>query len=313
MQQVRGERVELEVPNRISGLIVGVEKRKEKVGDRDTIDIDVLDLLTEAGLRAIKLETVTSIKLANEKLDSELRKALALLASSHDTDKKTVTLNFLGHGKRQVRVGYIQETPVWKTSYRLLVDDENPPLLQGWAIVENTTENDWSGVNLALVSGRPISFVMDLYQPLYVARPRWRWSSTPRCVRRATSKTWPSSEAEFRQRGPMAGAATGDADGGDGWPTADDGASACARRPRGRARARTGTEAARRPPGTSSRACSRRPRPATWAASSSTPSARPWTWPGSSRPCCPSSTKRSRARRSRSTTSRSRPSTRCPA
>ena len=172
LQQVRGERVELEAPNRISGLIVGVEKRKEKVGERDTIETDVLNLLTEAGLRAIKLETVTSIKLVNEKLDSELRKALALVAAAHDTDKKTVTLNFLGEGKRKVRVGYIQETPVWKTSYRLLVDDENPPLLQGWAIVENTTENDWSGVSLSLVSGRPISFTMDLYQPLYVARPR---------------------------------------------------------------------------------------------------------------------------------------------
>ena len=227
LQQVRGERVELEVPNRISGLIVGVEKRKEKVGDRDTIDIDVLDLLTEAGLRAIKLETVTSIKLANEKLDSELRKALALLASSHDTDKKTVTLNFLGHGKRQVRVGYIQETPVWKTSYRLLVDDENPPLLQGWAIVENTTENDWSGVNLALVSGRPISFVMDLYQPLYVARPRVEMELYASLRPQSYEQDLAKREAEFRQRGPMAGgAATGDADGGDGWPTADDGASA---------------------------------------------------------------------------------------
>ncbi len=206
LQQVRGERVELEVPNRISGLIVGVEKRKEKVGDRDTIDIDVLDLLTEAGLRAIKLETVTSIKLANEKLDSELRKALALLASSHDTDKKTVTLNFLGHGKRQVRVGYIQETPVWKTSYRLLVDDENPPLLQGWAIVENTTENDWSGVNLALVSGRPISFVMDLYQPLYVARPRVEMELYASLRPQSYEQDLAKREAEFRQRGPMAGA-----------------------------------------------------------------------------------------------------------
>jgi hypothetical protein len=206
LQQVRGERVELEAPNRISGLIVGVEKHKEKVGDRDTIEIDVLNLLTEAGLRAIKLDTVTSIKLANEKLDSELRKALALLASSHDTDKKTVTLSFLGHGKRQVRVGYIQETPVWKTSYRLLVDDENPPLLQGWAIVENTTENDWSGVNLALVSGRPISFVMDLYQPLYVARPRVEMELYASLRPQSYEQDLAKREAEFREKSAMAAA-----------------------------------------------------------------------------------------------------------
>src|SRR5256885_10775389 len=43
--------------------------------------------------------------------------------------------------------------------------------LQGWAIVENQTDNDWTDVQLSLVSGRPISFVQDLYQPLYVPRP----------------------------------------------------------------------------------------------------------------------------------------------
>jgi hypothetical protein len=43
--------------------------------------------------------------------------------------------------------------------------------LQGWAIVENQTDSDWENVQLSLVSGRPISFVEDLYQPLYIARP----------------------------------------------------------------------------------------------------------------------------------------------
>ena len=68
-------------------------------------------------------------------------------------------------------MGYIQETPVWKTTYRLVLRDKEKPFLQGWAIVENTSEEDWNNVNLTLVSGRPISFTMDLYQPLYVPRP----------------------------------------------------------------------------------------------------------------------------------------------
>src|SRR5262249_1974056 len=48
---------------------------------------------------------------------------------------------------------------------------DKPPFLQGWSIVENTGDQDWKDVRLALVSGRPISFLMDLYQPLYVERP----------------------------------------------------------------------------------------------------------------------------------------------
>ena len=52
-----------------------------------------------------------------------------------------------------------------------MLSDDDEPLLQGWAIVENPTESDWDEVDLTLVSGRPISFIMDLYQPLYVQRP----------------------------------------------------------------------------------------------------------------------------------------------
>jgi hypothetical protein len=170
LQQVRGERVELEAPTKLSGVILGVETHKKQVGDDTFIDVEILDMVTDEGLRAVPMDTISTLRLTNKQLDAELRKALALLASSHDTDKKTVDLSFIGQGERRVRVGYIQETPIWKTTYRLVLGDEKP-LLQGWAIVENATDEDWNGVNLSLVSGRPISFVMDLYKPLYVPRP----------------------------------------------------------------------------------------------------------------------------------------------
>src|SRR5207249_3284286 len=105
-------------------------------------------------------------------VEQEFRKALEVLATAHDKKKKTVSLNFLGNGKRAVKVGYVTESPIWKTSYRLSLEKENKAFLQGWAIVENTTDEDWNQVSLGLISGRPISFQMDLYEPLYVPRPR---------------------------------------------------------------------------------------------------------------------------------------------
>ncbi|MCU0880676.1 MAG: hypothetical protein MUF06_23145 [Pirellulaceae bacterium] len=168
--QIRGEKIELDGPAAIQGTIVGVEKRQKPVGDTQSVEVAYLNLLTEEGLRSISLDSVGRIKLADPRLDAELRQALAVLASGKSQDKKSVSLNFTGAGKRPVRVGYIQESPIWKTSYRLVLG-EDKPLLQGWAIVENTTEEDWENVNLTLISGRPISFVMDLYQPLYVDRP----------------------------------------------------------------------------------------------------------------------------------------------
>jgi len=170
LSQIRGEKVEIDAPTKIRGTIVSVETRREKKGPDEFTDVEYLNLLTDEGLRRIALDSVARIKLANDELDAELRQALAVLATGLATDKKTVSLEFLGDGNRNVRVGYIQESPVWKTSYRLVLDDDSS-LLQGWAIVENTTETDWNDVNLSLVSGRPISFVMDLYSPLYADRP----------------------------------------------------------------------------------------------------------------------------------------------
>jgi hypothetical protein len=171
LTQIRGERVEIDAPTRIRGTIVGVEKQQKSVGEHQIIEIELLTLLTNEGLRRIPLDGVGRIKLADGELDAELQQALAVLATSHWTDKKSVSLQFLGEGEREVRVGYIAQSPIWKTSYRLVLDDEDKPFLQGWAIVQNTTETDWQDVRLSLVSGRPISFVMDLYSPLYVPRP----------------------------------------------------------------------------------------------------------------------------------------------
>src|SRR5262249_17215014 len=119
----------------------------------------------------LKLSEVQRVRFLNPVLDSEIKKALETLALSHDTQKKAVSLHFTGEGKREVRVGYVVENPIWKTSYRLVLGKEKKPFLQGWAVVENPSDEDWKDVRMALVSGRPISFQMDLYQPLYVPRP----------------------------------------------------------------------------------------------------------------------------------------------
>ena len=171
LNQVRGEVVAVMRPGPLEGTIVGVETKLQPAGENKTVEVEFLNLLTTDGFQAVPLPQIQQIRLTNERLNTELRQALAALATSHDTQKKTVSIVLDGTGKRKVAVSYIAQTPVWKTSYRLVLDDKEPPFLQGWAIVENTTDEDWDNVRLSLVSGRPISFVMDLYQPLYAIRP----------------------------------------------------------------------------------------------------------------------------------------------
>ncbi|MGC3966303.1 MAG: hypothetical protein QM775_02705 [Pirellulales bacterium] len=171
LNQVRGEAVAVTAAKSLKGRILGVEKRKRPTADDKIVEEEFLNLVTDDGLTSVSLASLQTIRLLNEDLDAELQQALLLLASDRSNDKKNVSLRFTGEGKRPVRVSYIQESPVWKTSYRLVMSDDKEPLLQGWAIVENTTEEEWNDVQLTLVSGRPISFVMNLYDPLYVPRP----------------------------------------------------------------------------------------------------------------------------------------------
>ncbi len=183
LNQLRGASVALTNDNgeALAGTILGVEIHKKAVGDKgDIIEQPFLNLLNDGSITSVSMEGVKSIKLDDPQLQEELNKALAALAGARDQDKKPVTIHFSGQGDRRVRIGYVVETPIWKTSYRLILA-ETPAAagkpaatdgkLQGWAIVENQTDNDWNNVELTLVSGRPISFIEDLYQPLYVPRP----------------------------------------------------------------------------------------------------------------------------------------------
>lgn len=170
-QQLRGQEVQLEATDVVKGKVIGVERRNVPTGNREVTQVDVVNLRTDDGVRSVRIDSLVRTKIMDHKVDQEFQQALLLIAGASSSDKKQVKLDFHGKGKRKVSVGYIQESPVWKTSYRLVLQDNKPAMLQGWAIVENTTAQDWKNVELSLVSGRPISFQMDLYQPMFITRP----------------------------------------------------------------------------------------------------------------------------------------------
>src|SRR5262245_9474712 len=177
LTQARGEKVEVALqqaavgqPANITGSIIGVETQKQPA-QGGAIDVPVLNLWCAEGVRSVKLGDVQRLRFSNPVIENEFRRALETLALSHDAQKKAVSLHFAGEGKRKVEVSYVIENPIWKTSHRLVLGKEGKPFLQGWVVVENPTDEDWNQVAMALVSGRPISFKMDLYNPLYVPRP----------------------------------------------------------------------------------------------------------------------------------------------
>lgn len=175
--QLRGEQVSVATTKGpghsavVDGTIVGAEIRTRQIGD-ELLREEILTLLTAAGLQAVSLEEAEAIKLRNEKLNAELGQALSAIAQGRSAQQRAFTVHCDGQGKRRIRVGYVVSAPVWKSTYRLLLGEENKAQIQGWAIVDNTSQHDWRNVQLSLVSGTPISFRMPLYDPLYVDRPR---------------------------------------------------------------------------------------------------------------------------------------------
>ena len=174
LTQIRGSQVKVTIQaEHLQGTVLGLEKKQKLLRDKEIVEVWVLNLIAGGTVRSVPLDEVQRVELEDSQLQEELHKALLALAQARDQAKKSVVITFEGVGERRVRVGYIVETPIWKTSYRLLLPTkpEEPAKIQGWAIVENQTDNDWNDAQLSLVSGRPLSFVQELYAPLYLSRP----------------------------------------------------------------------------------------------------------------------------------------------
>ncbi len=127
-------------------------------------------VVTDAGVVTFPLADVR-IEFLDEAVRRDLDYYLRTHLAAKNKNARSFTLYAEGTGERTLRVGYLRESPVWKATYRVLLNGADKPLLQGWAVVDNTSDDDWVDVQLALVAGLPVSFVHDLYTPRYVRRP----------------------------------------------------------------------------------------------------------------------------------------------
>jgi hypothetical protein len=157
----------------LTGRLLSVE-RKTRSATNWTVEADEISLITDTGeVRSVDLNPTTSVRIAEKDLQVEVGRYLNLIASSRDQDVRRMTISTTGNGERNLYVSYISEVPIWKTTYRIVLPTkaEKKPLLQGWAIVDNTVGEDWNEVELSLVAGAPHSFIQQLSEPFYGRRP----------------------------------------------------------------------------------------------------------------------------------------------
>ncbi len=169
LDQMRGAKVELKYgAETIAGTVVS--GRLVRSDDKQPEREQLVALLDSGELRTLDLAAASSIRLADPKLQAQLRDYLTVVNQSRSTDKRSIYIDSSDAKEREIAAGYMLPTPVWKSSYRLIFGEKPEPTLEGWAIVDNTTGEDWTNVRLAVVSGRPVSFISNLYEPKYVAR-----------------------------------------------------------------------------------------------------------------------------------------------
>lgn len=185
-QALRGQRVEVTgAPGgSITGRLMSVESRASSPNAADS-DSDTSTpkpaqtrfyltvVATSGAVRVIELTPTLSVRPLDLSLQSQLDRYLELLSSTHSTGLRHLTLDAVGSGARQLRVSYISEIPVWKSTYRIVFPkaSESSAIFQGWAVVDNTIGSDWDNVQLSLVAGAPQSFIQPLSDPLYLRRP----------------------------------------------------------------------------------------------------------------------------------------------
>ena len=169
LSRLRGAEVEIASPTPYTGRIAGIEYRPV-ASSYMMINEPWLLLSTTAGMRPFNLNEISSVVFKDPAIEQDVNRALDLIAASRNSFSRQLTVNLPGSGGRDVTISYVIPSPVWKVSYRLDLGAQRP-LFQGWAIVDNDSDNDWNNVELSLVAGRPVSFIQNLYPPYYVSRP----------------------------------------------------------------------------------------------------------------------------------------------
>lgn len=173
--QLKGARVEVRLGAAavapITGTILGIEKHARLQNGAKT-ETQELILVSDSGeLRSVALDQIRGIRLLDAKLREDLDQYLSILQSTIHKSARKLSIKTDGQGERDLFISYVVEAPVWKTTYRIVLAAQEKPFLQGWAVVDNVQDEDWTNVTLSLVAGAPVSFIQDLQQPRYKSRP----------------------------------------------------------------------------------------------------------------------------------------------
>jgi hypothetical protein len=169
-----------------------------------------LTLMQGDGLEVVRLSKVLGITLKDGDLALQLHRRLDASAGEGMFQQIEIVIRLAGARKHDLVVSYVVEAPMWKPTYRVVLPEKGKgkALLQGWAVVDNTSGEDWHAVDLALTSGEPIAFRYDLHTPRTIDRADLTEAGVAKRARVAVGETtFEESEPAADAPAPPASAA----------------------------------------------------------------------------------------------------------
>lgn len=211
LDKLRGTEVTLRISGAasISGrvlIVEAIQPDREAGPNTQPGDQDFkVTLIRGDELAVVKLSRVTGITLHNDDISLQFQRSLDATAGEGMFQQVDVTIRLAGKSSHDLVVSYVVGAPMWKPTYRIVLPEtgQGQALLQGWAVVDNTTGEDWRNVKLSLTSGAPIAFRYDLHTPRDVVRTDL---SAVGSARRAQASI---GEAGYAQPGAAASAGAG--------------------------------------------------------------------------------------------------------
>lgn len=218
LSALRGSRVEVSAKGEsATGRVLSVEQEDRTNDSGTTYHVTDFSIVTDAGeMKNFELGAGVSVRLADHELNDEVGRYLNLVGSSRARDLRRMTVSATGSGDRDIFVSYISEVPVWKSTYRIILPEKpgEKPLLQGWAIVDNTIGEDWKDVQLSLIAGAPQSFIQNISQPLYARRPEVALPESAMLTPQTHEGTMEEAQVSVSNRFPRSAGVVGGVPGG---------------------------------------------------------------------------------------------------
>ena len=156
----------------VSGRIVGVQPFASPQASAES-DIEDLHLVILGDNKQISHHDLRSILVSYSDpslqalFDQILKSCIENIRNNRINE---ISIHARGTGERQIVASYVIESPVYKMTYRFLLRD-NDVFVQACAIIDNPCECDLNNIDVAIVSGKPISFKHDLYSARFMERP----------------------------------------------------------------------------------------------------------------------------------------------